>query len=85
MKRKYSYRAGGKVVEKEYNYIPVRYIIAILITVLEVAAIIGIMVALCNYVPYFISWPGRQKSRASSELLRRTIIRIIKYRGCCLS
>lgn len=58
MKRKYSYRAGGKVVEKEYNYIPVRYIIAILITVLEVAAIIGIMVALCNYVPYFylLAW-----------------------------
>lgn len=58
MKRKYSYQAGDKVVEREYNYIPVRYIIAILITVFEVAAIIGIVIALCYYVPYFyiLAW-----------------------------
>ncbi|MGN1346659.1 MAG: cardiolipin synthase [Eubacteriales bacterium] len=58
MKRKFSYRAGDRTVEREYNYIPVRYIIAILITVLEVAAIIGILVALCYYVPYFylLAW-----------------------------
>ncbi|MBQ8507446.1 MAG: cardiolipin synthase [Clostridia bacterium] len=53
MKRKYSYQVDNKVVEREYNYIPVRYIIAIMLTVLEVAAIIGIVVAMCWYVPYF--------------------------------
>ena len=53
MKKRYRYTAGGKTIEKEYNYIPVRYIIAVLITVLEIAAIIGIMLVMCLYVPYF--------------------------------
>ncbi len=53
MKRKYQYTAGDKTIEREYNYIPVRYIIAVMITVLEIAAIIGIVVLLCIYVPYF--------------------------------
>lgn len=53
MKRIYRYYENEKEVEREYNYIPFRYILAILITVLEVAAIIGIVVALCYYVPYF--------------------------------
>ena len=45
--------ARGKYIDKEINYIPLRYIIAMLITILEIAAIIGIVVALCIYVPYF--------------------------------
>ncbi|MBQ9802426.1 MAG: cardiolipin synthase [Clostridia bacterium] len=53
MKRKYSYRAGNKQIEREVNYIPVRYIIAMMLTVLEVLAIIGVVVALCYFVPYF--------------------------------
>ena len=53
MKKKYQYQAGNKTIEREYNYIPVRYIVAVLITVLEIAAIIGIMIAICLYVPYF--------------------------------
>ena len=53
MKKKYTYQAGNKTVEREYNYIPVRYIIAVLITVLEIAAIIGLMILICLYVPYF--------------------------------
>ncbi|MBQ3065233.1 MAG: PLDc N-terminal domain-containing protein [Clostridia bacterium] len=53
MKRKYSYQAGDKTIEREYNYIPVRYIIAMLITVFEIMAIIGIVVAFCYYIPYF--------------------------------
>ncbi|MBQ8577853.1 MAG: cardiolipin synthase [Clostridia bacterium] len=58
MKKKYSYVANGKTVEREYNYIPVRYIIAILITVVEIAAIIGIVIAFCYYIPYFyiLAW-----------------------------
>lgn len=53
MKRKYVYKAGEKTVEREYNYIPVRYVIAVIITVLEVAMIIGTVGALCYFVPYF--------------------------------
>ena len=53
MKRKYSYFDGQKQREREYSYIPVRYILAVMITLLEVLAVIGIVVALCYYVPYF--------------------------------
>ena len=53
MKRKFSCQAGDKTIEREYNYIPVRYIIAMLITILEVTAIIGIVIACCYYIPYF--------------------------------
>ncbi len=53
MKRILRYYVNKKEVEREYNVIPFRYILAILITVFEVAAIIGILVALCYYVPYF--------------------------------
>ncbi|MGN0579370.1 MAG: hypothetical protein ACI4JE_00720, partial [Ruminococcus sp.] len=53
MKRKIRYNVNEKEVEREYNYIPFRYILAILITIFEVAAIIGILIALCRYVPYF--------------------------------
>ena len=53
MKRKYHYQINEREVEREYTYIPVRYIIAVLITAFEVLAVIGIVVALCYYVPYF--------------------------------
>ncbi|MBQ8522326.1 MAG: cardiolipin synthase [Clostridia bacterium] len=53
MKKKIKIHANGKIVEKEINYIPTRYIIAILITILEVAAIIGTVVVLAIFVPYF--------------------------------
>ena len=53
MKRKIKYNTGTKVIEREVNYIPVRYIIAILITILEILTIIGIVIGLCYYIPYF--------------------------------
>ncbi len=53
MKRKYQYKINEETVEREYEYIPVRYITAILITLLEVLAVIGIVLLLCYYVPYF--------------------------------
>ena len=53
MKRKIKYAVNGKMVEREYNYIPVRYILALFITIIEVLAIIAIVVALCYFVPYF--------------------------------
>ena len=53
MKRKYQYRAGDKTIEREYNYIPVRYILAVLISIIEVLLVIGCVVALCYCVPFF--------------------------------
>lgn len=53
MKKKIQYQVNDQSVEKEITYIPVRYILAIAITLLEVAAIIGIVATLCYYVPYF--------------------------------
>ena len=53
MKRTYKVRTGSKVIEREYNYIPIRYIIAVLIAVAEIIAIIGMVILLCYYVPYF--------------------------------
>ena len=53
MKRKYKYKAGNREIETEVSYIPIRYIIAMLITVTEILTIIGVVVALSFYVPYF--------------------------------
>ena len=53
MKKNIKIYHKGKMVDKEINYIPTRYIIAILVTILEVAAIIGVVIALAIFVPYF--------------------------------
>lgn len=53
MKRTYWVNTGRETVERTYNYIPVRYIIAVMITLCEVLAIIGIVVACCYFIPYF--------------------------------
>ena len=56
MKRHYKIMTGKGIVEREYNYIPIRYIIAVLLGALEVSAIIGIVIALCYYIPYFYAF-----------------------------
>ncbi len=53
MKKTITYDVNKKTVQREIDYIPVRYIIAIFITLFEVLAVLGIVVALCYYVPYF--------------------------------
>ena len=54
MKRKIRVSVGhNKVEERVINYIPGRYIAAFAITLFEVLAIIGVMIALCIFVPYF--------------------------------
>lgn len=53
MKKTIEYEVNQKKVQREINYIPVRYIFAVLITLLEVLAILAIVVVLCYYVPYF--------------------------------
>lgn len=44
---------NGNQTEKEIYYIPVRYILAVLITIAETAAVVAIVVALMYKVPYF--------------------------------
>ncbi|MBQ9785612.1 MAG: cardiolipin synthase [Clostridia bacterium] len=53
MKKKIRYQKGRETVEREYNYIPVRYILAVMITLLEVGMVIGSVVLLSWLVPYF--------------------------------
>jgi len=58
MKRSYTIQINGKNEEREYSYIPVRYIIAVFISVFEVLAVLAIVVACCYYIPYFylLAW-----------------------------
>ena len=53
MKGKLRYQVEGRTVEREVNYIPVRFILAITLAVLETLAILAIVTAFCYYVPYF--------------------------------
>ena len=58
MQKKLRYNVADRQVEREFNYIPVRYILAFALTLLEVLAIVGIVAALCRYVPcfYIAAW-----------------------------
>ena len=51
MKQKFSSCLRQKQIE--LRIIPFRYILAVIISLLEVLAVIGVVVALCYYVPYF--------------------------------
>ena len=53
MKKTIKILEKGRVKEKEITYIPVRFIIAILLIVLETAAVIAITLACGYYIPYF--------------------------------
>ena len=58
MKKKLKFHSAEGEIEREYNIIPVRFILAVLLLIFEVCAIIGIVFALCYYVPYFyiLAW-----------------------------
>lgn len=58
MKKSYKYTVAGKTIERQYTYIPFRYILAFFVSFLEVLAIIAIVIALCYWVPYFyiLAW-----------------------------
>lgn len=43
----------GQYIDKEINYIPTRYIIAMFLMLIEIISIIAIMVVMAIYVPYF--------------------------------
>lgn len=53
MKKNIRVYEKGKYVDKEVNYIPFRYIIAMMLTIIEIVSIIAIMIVLAIYVPYF--------------------------------
>ena len=44
---------GNRTEEREINYIPVRYILALLLAVLETAAVITMLFLFGKYIPYF--------------------------------
>lgn len=53
MKKMLHYEVDGKPVDKEVNYIPVRFILAIVFAVLETAAVIAAVMVCSYYIPYF--------------------------------
>ena len=53
MKKIYKRHLKDKEIEREYEYIPVRFILGLLLTLFEIAGMIGVVIALCYYVPYF--------------------------------
>lgn len=53
MKKKIIVNENNKQVEREVNYIPFRYIVAIFLVVLETAAVIAVVSLLTIYIPYF--------------------------------
>jgi len=53
MKRSYKVNTGNKTIVREYSYIPMRYIVAMAITILEVILVISTVFLLCYFVPYF--------------------------------
>ena len=42
-----------KTKEREINYIPLRYILAVLLAVLETVAVIAVVILCAKYIPYF--------------------------------
>lgn len=53
MKKKIVMNENNRMTEREVNYIPFRYIVAIFLVLLETLAVIAIMTALTIYIPYF--------------------------------
>lgn len=49
---------ANRTVEREVNYIPVRYILALLLAVLETVAVVAVVLIFCQYIPYFylLAW-----------------------------
>ena len=53
MKKTLHYQVDGRTVDREVNYIPVRFILAIIFAVLETAAVIAAVMVCSYYIPYF--------------------------------
>ena len=53
MRKTYRIKTKKGIIEREYNHIPLRYIAAVLMAILEIAVIIGVVALLCYYSPLF--------------------------------
>lgn len=53
MKKKIVINESNRMIEREVNYIPFRYIIAIFLVLLETLAVLAIMTILTIYIPFF--------------------------------
>ena len=53
MKKTYQLHVGKKTLRHEYTYIPLRYLLAGLLSVAEILLIIGLVVAFCYYFRFF--------------------------------
>lgn len=54
MKKKIQFQENGKLIERTISYIPCRYIFAILLILIEIAAVIAVVSLLTVCLPYFI-------------------------------
>ena len=52
MKKSYEYNIKGKKIKKEYEYIPLRYILSMTVIVAEIVLIIGLVMLAFYYSPY---------------------------------
>lgn len=53
---------AGRTEEREINYIPLRYTLALLLAVLETVAVITVLILFGKYIPYFTLRCGQQRS-----------------------
>lgn len=53
MKKKITYKENEKIIEREIDYIPFRYILAIFLVIFETLCVIGFVVLSTIYIPYF--------------------------------
>ncbi len=53
MKRKIIITQNGKSTERQINYIPLRYIISVLLILFEILSVLAVMTLLSIYIPYF--------------------------------
>ena len=53
MKKVIKVHLNGKIEEREINYIPIRYIVALFLSLFETVMVIGLVVILSIYVQYF--------------------------------
>ena len=59
MKKKLRFQYDpGRTVEREINYIPVRYILALFLAVMETVAVVAIVILCCQRIPLFytLAW-----------------------------
>ncbi len=53
MKKELEYKVKNRIVKKKISYVPLRYVLAVMLAILEVACIISIVLGLCYHLPYF--------------------------------